>query len=57
MGSPLPGDEKDAGGDIVEMWDEVPEIWLLDGCRTVFFQKPDVDCLPRGDLTKCAAHW
>ena len=35
----------------------MPEVWLLDGCRTVFFQKPDIECLPRGDLTKCAAHW
>ncbi|BDA50310.1 Pullulanase [Coccomyxa sp. Obi] len=51
------GDEKDAGGEIVEIRDEVPEIWLLDGSKTVFFQKPDLAGLPRGDLSKSFAHW
>lgn len=51
------GVEKDAGGDIVEIRDEVPEIWLLQGSRTVYFQKPDLAMLPKGDLTKASAHW
>lgn len=51
------GDEKDAGGEIVEIRDEVPEIWLLDGSKTVYFQKPDLAGLPRGDLSKSFAHW
>lgn len=51
------GDDKDAGGEIVEIRDEVPELWLLEGSKRVFFQQPDIAALPRGDLTKCAAHW
>ncbi|EIE23312.1 alpha-1,6-glucosidase, partial [Coccomyxa subellipsoidea C-169] len=51
------GDEKDAGGEIVEIRDEVPDIWLLDGSKTVYFQKPDLASLPRGDLSKSFAHW
>jgi hypothetical protein len=51
------GDEKDAGGDIVEIRDEVPEVWLLQGSKTVYFQKPDLAALPKGDLSKSAAHW
>ncbi|KAK9903518.1 hypothetical protein WJX75_007894 [Coccomyxa subellipsoidea] len=51
------GGEKDAGGEIVEIPDEVPEIWLLDGSQTVYFEKPDLASLPRGDLSKSFAHW
>ena len=51
------GDDKDAGGEIVEIRDEVPELWLLEGSKRIFFQQPDIAALPRGDLTKCAAHW
>jgi hypothetical protein len=41
----------------VEIRDEVPEIWLLDGSQTVYFEKPDLASLPRGDLSKSFAHW
>ena len=51
------GDDKDAGGEIVEIRDEVPELWLLEGTKHVYFTQPDTAGLPRGDLTKCAAHW
>ena len=51
------GDDKDAGGEIVEIRDEVPELWLLEGAKRVYFTQPDIAALPRGDLTKCAAHW
>lgn len=51
------GEDKDAGGEIVEIKDQVSQIWLLDGHRSVLFQKPDVLFLPKGDLSKAAAHW
>ena len=51
------GEDKDAGGEIVEIKDQVTQIWLLDGHRNVLFQKPDVTYLPKGDLSKAAAHW
>ena len=51
------GDEKDAGGEIVEIKDQVSQIWLLDGHRSVLFEKPDVEALPKGDLSMSAAHW
>ena len=41
----------------MEIRDEVPEIWLLDGSQTVYFEKPDLASLPRGDLSKSFAHW
>ena len=51
------GEDKDAGGETVEIKDQVTLIWLLDGHRNIFFQKPDVTSLPKGDLSKAAAHW
>lgn len=54
---PYAGEDKDAGGEIVEIKDQVTQIWLLDGHRKVFLAKPDLMSLPKGDLTKAAAHW
>ena len=50
------GEEKDAGGDVVEIKD-AEEVWLLSGKKTVYFQKPDLDALQIGDLSSSAAHW
>ena len=52
-----PGEEKDAGGDIVEVPDGVEDVWLLAGRKTTFYSRPDPDALPCGDLYKAAAHW
>jgi len=41
----------------VEIKDHVTQIWLLDGQRSILFEKPDEQFLPKGDLGKAAAHW
>ncbi|KAK9832555.1 hypothetical protein WJX81_008597 [Elliptochloris bilobata] len=51
------GEEKDAGGDMVEISDGAEEVWLLAGHKTTFYSRPDPAALPRGDLHAAAAHW
>ena len=51
------GDEKDAGGDIVEIGTEVKEVWLLSGSKEVLYEEPDPDIAFAGDLSKSYAHW
>ena len=51
------GDEKDAGGDIVEVPDGTEEVWLLPGRNTAFYSRPDPAAQQRGNLHASAAHW
>ena len=51
------GDEKDAGGEVINIPDATSELWFVQGRKDPFHQAPDLDALPPGDLAKAAAHW
>lgn len=51
------GDEKDAGGDVLKIGKQEHELYFVAGRKAPFYERPDLDALPPGDLTKAAAHW
>lgn len=51
------GDEKDAGGEIVEISTDVREVWLLSGSKEVLYSEPDPETAFAGDLSRSYAHW
>lgn len=53
----VPGDQLDAGGEIVEISTDTHEVWLVQGTKEVFMEKVDIDSILTGDLTKSDAHW
>ncbi len=53
----LSGDEKDAGGEIVEISTDVREVWLLSGSKEVLYSEPDPETAFAGDLSRSYAHW
>ena len=52
------GDTKDPGPDqFVDVGDGLREVWIVSGREQVFTEKPDLDAMPVGDLTRRSAHW
>jgi hypothetical protein len=51
------GGEKAAGMDFWRVAEDVEDVWLLDGQRSLLFERPDMANLPKGDLLKACAHW
>lgn len=51
------GDEKDAGGDVLKIGKQEHELYFVAGRKAPFYERPDLNALPPGDLSKAAAHW
>ena len=51
------GDEKDAGGSVIEISDAVSNLYFVSGNLEVFTEEPKLHELPVGNLAKAAAHW
>ena len=51
------GDEKDAGGNVIEISDAVDNLYFVSGTMEVFTVEPKLHELPVGNLSKAAAHW
>eukprot|EP00884_Botryococcus_braunii_P013168 jgi/Botrbrau1/21852/Bobra.0190s0065.1 len=43
--------------DVWRVAEDVEDVWLLDGQRSLLFEAPDLASLPKGDLMKACAHW
>lgn len=52
------GDTKDPGPDqFVDVSEGLREVWIVSGRERVFNERPDMDSLPTGDITRRRAHW